>query len=173
MATELFDNATANGATQLLAAPIGTTDTTLPMQGPASIALQASGQFHVLILNPVDQSYEYATVTGNAWSANWTVTRGSDNSTPKSFPAGSIVKHVLTAEALNNMISQIGGGANYLDVTKSPYNIKGDGGTSTGTTTAGSPNVTVTAGTTAGMAHGQTVYIKGAGSSGGMLTTAL
>lgn len=114
MPTELYDNATSTGTSTALVLPIGPTDTVLSVQARASIALRvAGGQFRVIIINPIDGSEEIAIVTGNAATANWTVTRGAEGSTAKSFPAGSVVKHILTAGGLaaikaNNVVAATG-----------------------------------------------------------------
>jgi hypothetical protein len=104
MATELIDNLVTPGTQTNLTAAIGTMDTVLPVQAPASPALQApGGQFRVLIINPVDGTNEIALVTGNAWTSQWTVQRGVE--TPAlAFPNGSIVKHILTAGSITKIV---------------------------------------------------------------------
>ena len=108
MPRELYDNAFAAGTSTSLATPIGPTDTVLPTQGPASLVLQQPGQFRVIVVHAQTEAVECMLVTANAWTSNWTVTRGVENTTPIAFPAGSVVRHILTAQALKNIITQGG-----------------------------------------------------------------
>lgn len=105
---ELFDNATSEGTQRQLASPLGASDVVANVNGPASTALQASGgQFRAIIIDTTTGNHEYVIVTGGQWANQWQIERGAENSTPLDFPAGSIIKHVLTVGGLQNII---GGG---------------------------------------------------------------
>ena len=120
MATELFDNLTASGTSVNLTAGVSSTDTVLPVSGPASANLQASGgQFRVIIVNPNDGTTEIALVTGNASTSNWTVQRGAE-SAALSFPIGSQVKHVVTRASLLSLSNGGGGGGGGGSTAASP-----------------------------------------------------
>ena len=105
---ELYDNSFAPGAATELSASIGTTDTVLHVLGPASMALQQPGQFRVAVINSDTDELECMIVIGNANTTNWTVQRAVEGTTSLAFPAGSIVRHILTAQALVNIIAQGG-----------------------------------------------------------------
>jgi hypothetical protein len=81
--------AIAKSATELKAG-----ETTLHTEAPAPSALQASGQFRIVI------SSEIMIVTAGASGTSWTVTRKAEGSTEASHPAGSSIYNVLTAGAL-------------------------------------------------------------------------
>lgn len=91
-------------------APIGPSDVQLPVNAPASERLQQpGGQFRIVVTDPATGNVELMVVDSNsAWSANWTVMRGTEDSIPQSFPTGSIVRHILTAGALANLMAQGG-----------------------------------------------------------------
>src|SRR3974390_1214440 len=99
-APELFDNAFAEGTTTALVEDIAATDSVLPVLGPASEALQQPGQFRVIVIHAQTDEIECMLVTGNSWSPSWTVERGAEGTLPIAFPAGSIVRHILTRDAL-------------------------------------------------------------------------
>jgi hypothetical protein len=110
MAVELFDNATSAGTSASTTAPVSASDLQLPVSAPASERLQQpGGQFRIVVIDPTTGNVELMLVDGNsAWSANWSVVRGIEDSTPSAFPQGSIVRHILTAGALANLMAQGG-----------------------------------------------------------------
>ena len=105
MTLELFANPSVPGvagAMATLAAAITTTPAagtveTITTSGPASAALQATGQFRVLA------EAEILLVTGGAATTTWTVKRGAESSTPATHASGTPLNHVVTAGALNNL----------------------------------------------------------------------
>jgi hypothetical protein len=105
---ELYDNAFSAGTSTALAYSMAATDTVLQTLGPASVVLQQPGQFHIIVIHADTQAIECMLVTANAWTSNWTVTRAQEGTTALAFPAGSVVRHILTAQAFKNIVAQGG-----------------------------------------------------------------
>jgi hypothetical protein len=94
---ELFANTPTPGVPGPLAqlsAAAAAADGTIATTGPAPAALQATGQFRILI------DGEYMLVTGGAATTSWSVSRGLEGSTAAAHAAGAAVTHLLTAGAL-------------------------------------------------------------------------
>lgn len=106
MALELYDNAFSPGTSTQLTQPVAPADVSIWTGGPASSGLQG-GQFRIIVVDPITGTKEIMLVTDNQWTANWTVARAVEGpGGPQSFPAGAIVRHTLTAQALLNIIGQ-------------------------------------------------------------------
>lgn len=114
MATELIANSPTPGSvaaiTTLAAAITSTAATTLTTSAAAPAALQAPGQFRIVI------DSEIMIVTGGASTTTWTVTRGAEGSTAATHANNANVYHFLTAGALANLTA----GATYLRFDNSP-----------------------------------------------------
>jgi hypothetical protein len=106
MTIELIDNLTSSGTQVYLTAPCGAGDNTITVNRPASTKLQTpNGQFRVIVFDPSNGNIEIMIVDSNsAWSPTWSVTRGAENTIPLEFSQNSVVKHVLTAGALDNLL---------------------------------------------------------------------
>jgi hypothetical protein len=108
MAVELLDNATSPGTSTFLTDDIEVPDLVLPVADIASVTLrQPGGQFRVGVINLGTGEMELMLVTANAWTPNWTVQRGIEGTDALNFPQGSLVKHIITAGALENIIGQL------------------------------------------------------------------
>src|SRR5690348_4393183 len=95
MAVELYDN---TFATTVGAGGITNVATTLPTAAAASTALQAAGQFRIIVES------EIMLVTAGAATTSWTVARAQEGTTAVAHAAGVAVTHILTAQSLKNLI---------------------------------------------------------------------
>jgi len=101
---ELFANpstpGTASSLTTLGAAVSDTTGTTITTSAAAPTALQASGQFRIVI------DSEIMIVTAGASGTSWTVVRGAESSVAATHTNGTNIYHVLTAGAMAQALAE-------------------------------------------------------------------
>lgn len=90
------------GTATYLTQPCDSSDVSIQVRDISSMALQ-QGQFRALMFDPTTGASEYVMVTSST-SRTWTIVRGIENTTPQDFSQWSLIKHVVTAGAMGNLI---------------------------------------------------------------------
>jgi hypothetical protein len=120
--TELF----ANNFQTTLTNGLGTADTTAAINDTLPPALQASGEFRMLIGSSKTGELVVAQMGGS--STTLTLTRGAEGSTVQSWAVGTPVQQVLTAGGLSATISTAVGASQVgANVLTAPYNAPNNG----------------------------------------------
>jgi hypothetical protein len=104
MSLEVYDNATSPGTLTYATAVIEPSDLIIRVGDVASQILQ-TGKFRILVINTVTGGRELMMVIGGQNTPVWQVERGIEGTSPLQFPTFSVVKHVITAGALDQISS--------------------------------------------------------------------
>ena len=100
MAKRIY-NSTSDAITLNNIGGINTTATSITVSDSSTLPVLASGQTFTLVIDPdISGTEEIVTVTAKTGTHTYTISRGSDGSSPKTHAQAAVIKHMVTARDL-------------------------------------------------------------------------
>ena len=100
MAKRIY-NSTSDAITLNNVGGINTTATSITVSDSSTLPVLAAGQTFTLVIDPdISGTEEIVTVTAKTGTHTYTISRGSDGSSPKAHAQAAVIKHMVTARDL-------------------------------------------------------------------------